>query len=185
MSSNASTQQQNPPVPYSQDHPHLSAAKIAHLQTPLPHPLNPSAERTAVRLGDAVGLTHLGVHLNRVSPGKESTVFHRHLHEEECFYILSGRGIATIEKQCAAAAAGGDGGETGGVVETEQVDIGPGDFLGFKRGGPAHSFKAVGEEDLLYLVCGERADYDLVEYPLMGKKFTIDRVKDERAFSEL
>ncbi|KAJ3277912.1 hypothetical protein HK104_002845, partial [Borealophlyctis nickersoniae] len=96
-----------------------------------------------------------------------------------CFYILSGHGVATIEKPTTAA------GEGGGVMETQQVDIGPGDFLGFKRGGPAHSFKAVGDEDLVYLVCGERADYDLVEYPLMGKKFTIDRVKDEREFSDL
>ncbi len=56
------------------------------------HFLNPNAVRINKSLGDAVGLGHLGVHIIQVEPGRETTEYHKHLYEEECVYVLSGRG---------------------------------------------------------------------------------------------
>jgi uncharacterized cupin superfamily protein len=41
-------------------------------------------------------LTKLGFHLIEVPIGLVSCVFHKHLCEEECVYILKGAGIASI-----------------------------------------------------------------------------------------
>lgn len=41
-------------------------------------------------LGDALGLTHIGVNLVRMLPGKESSMRHWHSHEDEFLYLLEG-----------------------------------------------------------------------------------------------
>ncbi len=41
-------------------------------------------------LGDAVGLTKIGVNLTTLPPGKESSMRHWHTHEDELVYILEG-----------------------------------------------------------------------------------------------
>src|SRR5512145_1912332 len=41
-------------------------------------------------LGDALGLTRIGVNLTTLSPGKESSMRHWHSHEEELIYVLEG-----------------------------------------------------------------------------------------------
>lgn len=46
------------------------------------HPLNENAVRLKRSLGDATGLTQLGVHLMTLMPGHESTEYHRHLYAE-------------------------------------------------------------------------------------------------------
>ena len=46
------------------------------------HVLDPEAQRLTRSLGDAVGLKTLGVHLVRLEPGRESTVYHFH-HQDE------------------------------------------------------------------------------------------------------
>ena len=130
---------------------HLSATAIAGLpETARQHPVNPHGLRHSRDLGAATGLTRLGVHLVRVAPGGESTALHSHRTEEEFLYILAGRGIADD-----------------GKVETA---VGPGDFLGFATDGTLHLLRNTGSEDLVYLLCGERGDYDMAEYPREGRR---------------
>ncbi|MGQ0835308.1 MAG: cupin domain-containing protein [Gammaproteobacteria bacterium] len=42
------------------------------------------------RLGDALGLTRIGVNLTTLAPGRESSMRHWHTHEEEFIYVLEG-----------------------------------------------------------------------------------------------
>jgi uncharacterized cupin superfamily protein len=109
------------------------------------HPLNPNGVRHRKSLGDATGLTQIGVHRIELQPGHDSSEYHRHLYEEECVYVLSGRGTATIDDK--------------------QHAIGPGDFLGFARNGPAHVLTNSGDESLVLLVMGQRLAQDVCDYP--------------------
>jgi uncharacterized cupin superfamily protein len=127
------------------------------------HPLNANAVRLQKSLGDAAGLTQLGFHLVTVMPGHESTEYHRHLYEEECIYILSGSGEATI----------------GGQVHA----VGPGDFMGFPRRGVAHALYNNGSEPLVYLLSGPRIEQDVCDYPRIGKRLFVAGAAD--AFVDL
>ena len=130
---------------------YLSSDEIARLPGAHKiHFLNPNAERINKSLGDAVGLKNLGVHLITVPPGKRSTEFHVHYYEEECIYVLSGRGTATL-------------GEA-----THR--IGPGDFIGCPTNGVAHDMINDGTEPLVCLVMGQRLAQDIADYPRLGKR---------------
>lgn len=114
------------------------------------HPLNPNSEVHGHSLGDPTGMTRVGVHRIRVPPGKESFVYHAHHGEEEFLYILSGRGIAEIGEQ--------------------QVEVGPGDFLGFPAPSVGHHLRNPFDTDLIYLSGGERHDMEIADYPRHGKR---------------
>jgi len=114
------------------------------------HALNPNAIRVTKSLGDAVGLTQIGVHMVTVMPGHESAEYHRHLYEEECVYVLSGNGLAVIDEQC--------------------FEIAAGTFLGFPRKGAAHAISNNGTEPLVLLVTGQRLEHDVCEYPRKKKR---------------
>ncbi len=88
------------------------------------------------RLGDAVGLTHMGVHLRTIEPGMAGTNRHFHTVEEEWVYVLSGRGTARIGPHRAPVRAGS--------------------FVGFPPGPRPHHFLAEGDEPLVLLEGGER-----------------------------
>jgi len=109
------------------------------------HFLNPNARRINKSLGDAVGLTGLGIHLIEVEPGCETTEFHVHHYEDEAVYVLAGTATATI----------GD----------EEHAIGPGDFVGYRKGGLPHTIVNTGDEVLRCLVVGQRLDHDVGDYP--------------------
>ena len=127
-------------------HPLLRAADIEALpEEERFHPLDPTSVRHTRSLGDAVGLATIGVHLVHLKPGKTSSVYHFHHHDEEWIYILSGRGIAEI----------GD----------EKLRVGPGDFMGFVAGSLPHSLMNTSAEDLTYLVGGNRLPFDACDYP--------------------
>ena len=129
----------------------LSAADIEALNEDIhPHPLNINAVRRTRPLGDLTGLTRLGVHLVRLTPGHDSSEYHRHHNSDEFIYVLKGRGTAR--------------------VGTESVTVSQGDFLGFPAGGPAHSLSNPYEVDLVYLVGGSRGAEDVVDYPEAGKQ---------------
>lgn len=84
--------------------------------------------------------------LARVPPGKESFLYHRRERDEEFVFILSGRGHAEI----------GD----------DVIEIGPGDFMGFPApNGPAHHLTNPFDEDLVYLMGGERSGFDVSYFP--------------------
>jgi uncharacterized cupin superfamily protein len=47
-------------------------------------------ERVKRRIGDALGLTHVGVNLVTLAPGGQSALRHWHTNEEEFIYLLEG-----------------------------------------------------------------------------------------------
>ena len=114
------------------------------------HFMNPAARRLNKSLGDATGMTGLGVHLIEVPAGALSTEAHVHYFEEECVYVLSGSGVA--------------------VIGEERHPIGPGDFLGYRRGGPPHTIQNTGDGPLKCLVAGQRLNHDVVDYPNAKKR---------------
>lgn len=129
----------------------LSADAIDTLNEDIhPHPLNINAVRRTRPLGDLTGLTHLGVHLVRLTPGHDSSEYHRHHNSDEFIYVLHGRGTAR--------------------VGAETMTVSQGDFLGFPAGGAAHSLSNPYEVDLVYLVGGSRVAEDIVDYPEAGKR---------------
>jgi len=52
----------------------------------------------------------------------------------------------------------------------EAHSIGPGDFIGCRKGGVAHSIKNTGDEVLRCSVVGERLPHDVGDYPRQGKR---------------
>jgi len=114
------------------------------------HFLNPNADRTRKSLGDAVGLNKIGVHLIYVEPGKDTTEYHKHYYEEECIYVLAGKGTL--------------------VIENQSFEFETGDFVGFPADTAAHSLKNTGQEILICLVMGQRLEQDVADYPNQGKR---------------
>ena len=118
-------------------------------QAPVRHPLNPKSEMHYVSLGDTAGLERMGVHLIRLAPGKESCVYHTHTNEEEWLFILAGRGVAEIDGR--------------------EYPVAPGDFMGFPTPSVGHHLRNDGDDDLVYLVGGERKELEIAEFPHLGK----------------
>ena len=93
--------------------------------------------RSEVRaVGDATGLTRMGVWVRSFDPGFAGT--HRHFHEveEEWAYVLSGSGAVRIGPH--------------------RIDVRPGHFVGFPPGPRPHHFLATGTEPMILLEGGER-----------------------------
>ena len=88
------------------------------------------------RLGDAVGLTHMGVNLRAVEPGMAGSNRHFHMVEEEWVYVVSGRGTLR--------------------VGPHHIPVRGGSFAGFPPGPRPHRFLAAGDEPLVLLEGGER-----------------------------
>ncbi len=134
------------------DSPYLvRAAEIATMDgLAKTHFLNPNARRLNKSLGDATGLTGFGFHIIEVEPGCETTEHHVHHHEDECVYVLSGEAVA--------------------VIGEEEHPIGAGDFIGYRKGGQAHSIRNIGSTTLRCIVVGERLAHDVGDYPRLGKR---------------
>lgn len=129
----------------------VSAADIALMEgLAKTHFLNPNAKRTNKSLGDLTGITGFGFHIIEVEPGCETTEHHVHHHEDECVYVLSGTATAYI----------GD----------EAHPIGPGDFIGYRKGGVAHSIVNTGDEMFRCIVVGQRLPHDVGDYPRKAKR---------------
>ena len=109
------------------------------------HPLNERSEIFMTRLSDRAGLTHLGISLARVPPGKESFALHVHSVQEEWIYVLSGHGHVRIDDA--------------------ELAIGPGDFVGFPANGPAHLIRNTSDDELVYLQGGDRRPGDRGWFP--------------------
>lgn len=131
--------------------PLLTAKDIGEMvQVPRTHQFNENAVRHTRSLGDQLGLDHLGVHLVRVEPGKDSTQFHYHHQDEEFLYILEGNGIAEI----------GD----------DKVRVSTGDFMAFTRHSLPHNLHNDSDADLVYLMGGTRSDIDVCDYPRINRR---------------
>lgn len=100
-------------------------------------------------LRKALGGEKLTAGLWQLPPGKRSWPLHRHHVTEEGLFVLSGHAkVRTTD------------GETA---------IGPGDYVNFPPGGPAHQLVNDGDEPLVYLGLSAVGGIDLVEYPESGK----------------
>ncbi|HTN51787.1 MAG TPA: cupin domain-containing protein [Anaeromyxobacter sp.] len=84
-----------------------------------------------------------------LAPGKRSFPLHAHLVTEEALFVISGRG----------------------KVRTPEglTDIGPGDYVSFPAGGPAHQLLNDGPEPLVYVGMAATIGVDVVEYPDSNK----------------
>jgi uncharacterized cupin superfamily protein len=92
-----------------------------------------------------LGGERLSAGLWELPPGKRSFPLHAHLVTEEALFVVSG---------------------TGQVRTPEGLTpIGPGDFVHFPPGGPAHQLVNDGAEPLVYLGLGAGVGADVVEYP--------------------
>jgi uncharacterized cupin superfamily protein len=128
----------------------LSAAEIEAMEERRHvHQFNADAVRMTRSPGDLLGLQRLGLHLVRLTPGHDSTTFHCHEQDEEFLYILSGRGIAEIGE--------------------DRHEVGAGDLMAFPAGSPGHMLRNPYDEDLVYLMGGERNALDVVRYPRDGR----------------
>jgi uncharacterized cupin superfamily protein len=129
----------------------VTAAEIAAMDgLAKTHFLNPKAQRINKSLGDLTGLTGFGFHIIEVEPGAETTEYHMHHFEDECVFVLSGNATAEIGEQKHA--------------------IGPGDFIGYRKGGLAHTIVNTGDEPLRCIVVGERLAQDVGDYPRQRKR---------------
>lgn len=131
--------------------PLWTAADIASVpEVNVRHPWNENSDVHIKPLSMAAGLSRVVLSLARVLPGKESFVYHSHERDEEFLFILSGRGHAEI----------GD----------DVVEVGPGDFMGFTAPGVAHHLTNPYDEDLVYLMGGERSGLDIGHFPKLGRR---------------
>jgi uncharacterized cupin superfamily protein len=86
----------------------------------------------------------------QLPPGKTSFPLHLHHVAEEALFVLSGTArVRTPEGE---------------------AEIGPGDYVSFPAGGPAHQLVNDGSEPLVYVgMSANAAGVDVVEYPDSGK----------------
>jgi uncharacterized cupin superfamily protein len=132
----------------------LKAAEIADLaEACIRHPFNPSSEVHLRPLSELSGLGRVRLTLGRIPPGKESFAYHAHEADEEFVYILSGRGRAEIGE--------------------ETVEVRPGDFMGFAVPSVAHHLTNPYDEDLVYLMGGERSRVEVGTFPRAGKRIIV------------
>jgi uncharacterized cupin superfamily protein len=103
------------------------------------------AGRSSLRLGDAGGLTQLGVNLVTLQPGAVASLRHWHLKEDEFAIVLQGS-LVLVE----------DGGET---------QMQPGDCAAWKAGvANGHRFVNQGDQPARFLVVGSRSPDEVVSY---------------------
>ena len=128
----------------------VRAADIAAHAQEFSHPWNPLSELHGTQLARSVGLKRTGVNFIRVPAGKESFVYHTHQYEEEWIYVLSGRALA--------------------LIDDAEYEVQAGDFIGFPAPSVAHHLRNPGPGDLVYLVGGESREFEVSEFPKLGKR---------------
>jgi uncharacterized cupin superfamily protein len=97
-------------------------------------------------LGDALGLTKIGVNLTTLPPGKESSMRHWHTHEEEFIYVLEGEVVLRTDSG-------------------EQV-LRAGQCCGFKLGTrDGHQLVNRSDRPAMYLEVSNRDAADVAFYP--------------------
>ncbi len=107
----------------------------------------PCRERRALQLGDAAGLTQIGVNRLHLPPGQWSSQRHWHAAEDEFVFIVSGEVVLV----------------TGAGEETLKA----GDCAGFKAGDPdGHHLQNRSDAEAVMLQISNRRPHDeAVDYP--------------------
>lgn len=97
-------------------------------------------------LGDAAGLTRIGVNYTTLGPGTASSMRHWHTHEDELVYVLCGELIL--------------------VTDASEQTLRSGQCAGFPAGHPdGHQLINRGKEPAVYLEVSNRDPDDAVSYP--------------------
>ena len=97
-------------------------------------------------LGDAAGLTKIGVNLTTLMPGKESAMRHWHTREDELVYVIEGEVVLVTD-------------------QGEQV-LGPGMYAGFPAGvEDGHQLVNRTDRPARYLEISNRDPADGASYP--------------------
>lgn len=128
----------------------VRAEDITKAEQSFSHPWNPRSEIVGTRLSQLSGLERCGISLARVAPGKESFVLHNHHYEEEWLYILTGRAVVQIDDQ--------------------EHQVAAGDFLAFPTPSAAHHLRNPFDEAVVYLMGGENRDFEIADFPELGKR---------------
>jgi uncharacterized cupin superfamily protein len=126
-------------------------------------------DRVKRRLGDACGLTHMGVNLVTLGPNGQSALRHWHTSEDEFVYMLEGE--LTL------------------ITDAGEQTLTAGMAAGFPAGKrDAHHFVNRSNAPALYLEIGERIERDNAFYPdddvmwVETEKGTIAAHKDGRPY---
>jgi uncharacterized cupin superfamily protein len=94
----------------------------AHNRTGYPEPYaSQVVPREKRRLGDACGLTKIGVNLTTLYPGKVSSMRHWHSREDEFIYILEGEVVLKTDAGEQVLTAGMCAGFKAGVTDGHQL----------------------------------------------------------------
>jgi uncharacterized cupin superfamily protein len=135
----------------TQAYPHLvRAGQVKAAEGSFSHPWNPQSLLVGSHLSKLGGLERTGVSIVRIPAGHESFAYHAHHREEEWIYVLSGRAIAEIDDA--------------------EYEMGPGDFVAFPTPSVAHHLRNPFDEDLVYLMGGENLDFEVADFPRLGKR---------------
>jgi uncharacterized cupin superfamily protein len=114
-------------------------------------------------LGEALGLTQFGAHIETLHPGARSSLRHWHENEDEFVYVISGELV---------------------LIEDEESVLQAGDVAGWAAGVPVgHCLENRSEADATYLVVGTRAARDVWHYVDHGIKGSHDRAAGTRTFT--
>ncbi len=122
------------------------------------HLLNLNAIRKTKSLGTITGLTDLGFQIMTVDPGHEYSEYHRHLYEEQCFYILSGHGEV--------------------IIDEASYPISVGDFLGFPKDGVAHTIFNNSDKPLSFICARVNLEQDVCDYPRKKKRLYMNGAEE-------
>ncbi len=103
-------------------------------------------------LGDALGLTRIGVNLTTLPPGKESSMRHHHTHEDELIFVLEGEVVLITDRgeqlltpgMCAGFPAGSNDGHQ--LVNRSDLPV---RYLEISNRDPADT-AAYPDDDLAY-----------------------------------
>ena len=128
----------------------LRSSQIKGKESTFSHPWTPKSELTGTHMSGLAGLERTGVSFVRIAPGKESFAYHLHHREEEWVYVVAGRGLA--------------------IIDGEEYEMGPGDFVAFPTPSVPHQMTNPTEEDLVYLMGGESKDYEIADFPTLDKR---------------
>ena len=97
-------------------------------------------------LGDAAGLTKIGVNHTTLGPGAVSSMRHWHTHEDELVFVLSGELVL--------------------VTDTGEQSLKAGQCAGFPAGHPVgHQLVNRGKDPAVYLEISNRDPQDAASYP--------------------
>jgi uncharacterized cupin superfamily protein len=147
----------------STDRPALAALAVeARSQSSYPEPYRSRVlPRAARALGDAFGLTRIGVNLVRIEPGKESSMRHWHTHEDEFVYLLEGELVLRTGRGEQLLTAGMCVGFPAGSEDGHQL---------INRGPVPAVFLAVSNRDAADTAYYSDADVDLMWSPAHARE---------------